>query len=156
MAATHYLTNRGKLLLGQGTWDDSAAGAIKMGLLSNGTGTVPVAIDTEAEIQDAATVTALLALANEECAVSGYARQALTRTNATQDDVNNRANLDASDVTFTTLAAGTTIYGGFLYDATTDTNDGTRQLLSVFTLATAIPTNGSNVTITIADAYRLV
>ncbi len=152
----HWMTNRGKLLIAQGAWDDAGGTVFRMGLLSNGTGTVPTAIDTEGEIQDMAFVSTLLAAANEECAVSGYSRQNLSRTNAAQDDTNNRANLVAAAVVFTTLATGTIIYGGFIYEATTDTNDGTRQLVSVFTLSPTIPTNGSNVTITPAtDLYRV-
>ena len=155
MAATHWLTNRGKLLVAQGAWDDDAAGLFVCELLSNATGVTPVAIDTEAEIQDMATVSVLLAAANERCAVGGYTRQVLSRSNSAQDDANNRANLDAADVVFTSLASGTHIYGGFIAEISTDTNDTTRQLVSVFNLASEIPTNGSNVTLTIADLYRL-
>lgn len=154
----HWLTNRGKLLLAQGAWDDGAAGLFKVRLLSNGTGVVPIAMDTEAEIQDLATVSALLGLSGvTEVAVAGYTAGgiALTRSNFTQDDTNNRAAADAANVVFSGLATGTSIYGGFICEISTDTSDATRQLVSVFTLATAIPTNGSDVTLTIADLYYL-
>lgn len=157
MAASHWLTNRGKQLLMQGAWDDAGATAIRMGLLSSASGTVPTSMDTEAEIQDIATVSALLALSGvTEVTGGSYARQNLSRTNATQDDTNNWSALDTADVVFTALPAGTSVYGGFWYDATTDTNDTTRQLMGVFILASAIPLNGSNVTITVADLVHAV
>jgi hypothetical protein len=148
----HWLTNRGKLLLLQGAWDDVGATAIDIGLLVGAA--VPAAIDTEAEVQDVATVSAFLALTGVDEPVGGwYTRKDLTRTNATQDDTNNRVNMDASNVTWTAATAGETIYGAFWYDATTDTNDTTRQLCGVITF-TPVPLNGSDFTLTITDFVR--
>jgi hypothetical protein len=148
----HWLTNRGKLLLLQGAWDDAGATAIDIGLLVGAA--VPAAIDTEAEVQDVATVSAFLALTGVDEPVGGwYTRKDLTRTNATQDDTNNRVNMDASNVTWTAATAGETIYGAFWYDATTDTNDTTRQLCGVITF-TPVPLNGSDFTLTITDFVR--
>jgi hypothetical protein len=158
----HYLTNRGKLILLQGGWDDAAATAIKLGLL-NGSA-VPAAIDTEAEIQALNTVAELLALTGVDeptqawyTSTGSNGRVDLTRTNAAEDDTNNRVNLDAADVTYTGATAGggeTHVCGGFWYDATTDTNDTTRLLMGVFTFATPIALNGSDITFTIADLVR--
>jgi hypothetical protein len=148
----HWLTNRGKLLLLQGAWDDAGATAIDIGLLVGAA--VPAAIDTEGEVQDVATVSAFLALTGVDEPVGGwYTRKDLTRTNATQDDTNNRVNMDASNVTWTAATAGETIYGAFWYDATTDTNDTTRQLCGVITF-TPVPLNGSDFTLTITDFVR--
>lgn len=153
MAAHHWLSNRGKLILMQGGWDDAGATIFRFGLLAGAA--TPAAIDTEAEIQDLNTVDELLALTGvDEITVGGYARQNLSRTNAAEDDTNNRVNLDAADATFTALVAGETTYGFFWYDATTDTNDTTRLLMGVGEFATAIPTNGSNIVATITDLVR--
>ena len=145
MATGHWLTNRGKknLLLGRGS-------TFKIGLL---VGSQPATLDTAADVADLDTVTALLALATE-CTVGGYARIALTSFTATEDDTNDRVNIDFADVAFGALTAGETIYGAFIYDATTDTNDTTRELISIDWFATAIPTNGGTFTYAIADLIR--
>jgi hypothetical protein len=147
----HWLTNRGKLLLMQGDWDDAAGGDYLVGLLVGAS--IPTAADTEAEVQDLNFVSELLALSGvSECTVSGYARQALTRSAASEDDTNNRVNMDASDLTFTALVTGQSIWGGFIFK--TGASDAARALMSVFTLAAVVPTNGSNFTLTIADVVR--
>jgi hypothetical protein len=149
----HWLTNRGKLLLMQGHWDDAGATVIRLGLLAGAA--IPAAIDTEAEIQDLNTVDDLLVLTGVDEPVAGwYTRKNLTRTNAAEDDTNNRVNLDAADVTWTAATAGTSIYGAFWYDATTDTTDTTRLLMGVITVGSVVPTNGSDLTLTIADLVR--
>lgn len=155
----HFLTNKGKFLLLQGLWDDAGSTAVKAGLLV-GTST-PAAIDTQTEIDDLNTVAELLALTGvDEPASAWYTGQGsagrlnLTRTNAAEDDTNNRVNLDAADLTWNSATIGDTIYGGFWYDGTTDTNDTTRLLCGVILLGTPVPTNGSNLTLTIADLVR--
>ena len=150
---SHWLTNRGKLLLMQGLWDDAGASAVKIGLLAGAS--VPAAMDTEAEVQDLNTVGELLALTGvDEPSGGWYSRQSITRTASAEDDTNNRVNLDASNVTFTAATAGENIYGAFWYDATTDTNDTTRLLCGVITFSSVIPTNGSDLTVTINDLVR--
>lgn len=150
---SHWLTNRGKLLLLQGAWDDDGATAIKFGLLSGSS--IPAAIDTEAEIQDLNTVAELLALTGvAEPGAGWYSRKSLTRTNAAEDDTNNRANLAISAVTWTAATTGTSIYGAYWYDATTDTNDTTRQLCGVILFASVTPTNGSDLTVSAGDLVR--
>lgn len=149
---SHWLTNRGKLLLVQGAWDDAGATAIRFGLLQGAS--TPAAIDTEAEIQDLNTIGELLALTGvDEPTNAWYTGQGtagrlnLARSNAAEDDTNNRANLNVSaNLTWTSATLGDTIYGGFWYDATTDTNDTTR-LLGGLLLWTPVPTNGSNLTV---------
>lgn len=150
---TNWLTNRGKLLLMQGHWDDAGATVIRLGLLAGAS--IPTGIDTEAEIQDFNTVDDLLVVASvDEPAAGWYSRKNLSRTNAAEDDTNNRVNLDAADVTWTAATAGTTIYGAFYYDATTDTNDTTRLLMGLILFASPVPTNGSDLTLTITDLIR--
>jgi hypothetical protein len=156
---SHWLSNRGKLLLAQGHWDDAGASVIRVGLLQGAS--IPAAIDTEAEIQDLNTVGDLLALTGvDEPATAWYTgapnagRLALVRTNAAEDDTNNRANLDAGNLTWTAATAGDNIYGAFVSDATTDTNDTTRLFMSLILFASVVPTNGSDLTLTITDLYR--
>lgn len=150
---TNWLTNRGKLLLLQGHWDDAGATVIRLGLLSGAS--IPTGIDTEAEIQDLNTVDDLLVITSvDEPAGGWYSRKNLSRTNAAEDDTNNRVNLDAADVTWTAATAGTNVYGAFYYDATTDTNDTTRILMGVILFGSVVPTNGSDLTLTIADLIR--
>jgi hypothetical protein len=155
----HYLTNRGKLFLMRGGWDDAGATAVKIGLLAGAA--IPAAIDTEAEVQDLNTVSELLALTGvDEPAAAWYTgagasgRMNLTRTNAAEDDTSNRVNLDASDVTYTAATVGTSIYGAFWYDGTTDTSDATRELCGVITFASVVPTNGSDLVLQITDLVR--
>ena len=148
MATGHWLTNRGKknLLLGRGS-------TFKILLL---VGTQPVAADTQVEVADLNTVNDLLVTAGAtECSVGGYARQALATFTSTEDDTNDRVNLDFADVSFGALATGQTVIGAAIYDATTDTNDTTRELVSVDWFATGVPTNGGTFTYAIADLYRL-
>jgi hypothetical protein len=148
MATGHWLTNRGKknLLLGRGS-------GFKIGLL---VGTQPAAADTQAEVADLDNVNALLVTAGAtECSAGGYARQTLASFAATEDDTNDRVNIDWADVAFGALATGQTVIGAFIYDPTTDTNDTTRDLVSVDWFAAGVPTNGGTFTYAIADAYRL-
>jgi hypothetical protein len=152
VATGHWFTNRGKQLLLQGAWDDNAATLIRVGLL---VGTQPAAADTAVEVADLNTVNDLLVTAGAtECTVGGYARQNLSRTNAAEDDANDRVNIDASDVSFGALATGQTIIGAFVYDASTDTNDTTRLLISVDWFTAGVPTNGGTINYGIADLYR--
>jgi hypothetical protein len=149
---SNWLTNRGKLNLLQGKWDSLGASAVKMGLLKTSIGS---GADTAAEVADFNTVADLLAATGVvEAAFAGYVRKSLTRTNATEDDTNDRVNIDASDVIWTAAPTGETIVGAFYYDATTDTNDTTRILWGVAYFASGVPTNGSDFTLAIADLIR--
>lgn len=156
---SHFLSNKGKLLLLQGAWDDAGSTALRVGLLAGAS--IPTAIDTEAEIQDLNTVGELLALTGVDEPSAGWytgagtaGRMNLSRTNAAEDDTNNRVNLDAADVTWSAATAGTSLYGAFWYDASTDTNDTTRLLMGVILFAEVVPTNGSDITLTITDLVR--
>lgn len=155
----HWLTNRGKLLLMQGQWDDAAATIIRLGLIVNTSAAVPAAMDTEAEIQDLNTVGELLALTGVDEPTGGwYTRKNLSRTNWAEDDTNNRANAAISAAVTWTAAdvngGETHIVGGFSYDATTDTNDTTRLLISVITWTTIRALNGSDLTVPTGDFFR--
>lgn len=143
MATGHMLTNRGKLLLLQGAWDDVAATIIRVGLCK----VQGAAADTAVEVADLNTVNDLLVTtASTECDFTNYARKNLARTNFAEDDTNDRVQAVASLITWTAAGGATnnTIVGAFFYDATTDTNDTTRLLISVDWFATGVPTNGGD------------
>lgn len=143
MATGHWSTNRGKLLIAQGAWDDDASTIIRVGLMKvQGT-----AADTAVEVADLNTVNDLLVTAGcTECDFTNYARKNLSRTNWAEDDANDRANAVAAILTWTAAGGATnnTVLGAFFYDATTDTNDTTRQLISVDWFATGVATNGGD------------
>lgn len=145
MATGHMLTNRGKLFLLQGAWDDSGATAIRVGLCK----VQGAAADTIAEVADLNTVADLLVTAGcTEADFTNYVRKNLTRTNFAEDDTNDRVQAVASAVTWSAAGGATnnTIFGAFIYDATTDTNDTTRLLISVDWFASGVPTNGGDFT----------
>jgi hypothetical protein len=150
----HYVSNRGKLLLAQGAWDDDTAALIRIGLCSGAS--VPATVDTQIEINPLNFVSDFLALGSVvEANFTNYARQNLTRTPASEDDGNNRINLDASDVVIANAggAVNNTLWGGFVFEFIT--NDAASPFISLFTFASTITTNGSNLTFAIADLYRI-
>lgn len=143
MATGHWFTNRGKLLMLQGAWDDDAATLIRVGLLK----VQGAAADTAVEVADLNTVNDLIVTSGcTECDFTNYARKNMVRTNWVEDDANDRAQATATLLTWTAAggAVNNTILGAFFYDATTDTNDTTRLLLSVDWFATGVPTNGGD------------
>lgn len=155
MALGHFFTNRGKTRVASTAFN--GATDLYMGLLQLAGG-APVGIDTQAEINDLNTVTELLAVTNVDEATGGsYARQNLTSVTVTEDDTNDRANLDAANATFTAVAAGAEIYGGFISQGSGVDGD---HLISVFILrdtssGTGITPNGSDITATISDFARV-
>ena len=149
MATGHWLTNRGKLdlLANKGS-------AFKIGLMT----VQGVAADTQIEVADLNTVTDLIVTAGcTEATATNYARIALASFTKTEDDANDRVNIDFADVVWNPLGGATnnTILGAFIYDATVDTNDTTRELVSVDWFTAGVPTNGGSFTYAIADLYRL-
>jgi hypothetical protein len=151
MATGHWITAKGAQFLMQGGWDDVAGTNIKQGLLA---GSQPASLDTLAEVSNLDFVSSLLALATE-CTATGYARQTLTRSAATEDDTNDRSNLDASDVAYGNLGGATnnTLVGTFTYDEGGGT-DATRTLISVEWWPSTLTTNGGPITVPVADYYR--
>jgi hypothetical protein len=152
MATGHWITNRGKKWLIDGGWTDTGAGELRMGYLSV---SQPAALDTETEVNAIDTVSGLLAAGATEATFTNYARQTLTRGTATEDDTNDRVNMDISDVTIASAGGATnnTLYGAFFYTEGGGT-DGTRELISVDWFASTITTNGGNLTYAVTDLYR--
>lgn len=83
-------------------------------------------------------------LDSDEISVSGYSRQALASESLTEDDTNDRAYMDADDVTYTGLATGQTVGWCILYRHTG--NDATAPVVSAYDV-TNTPTNGGNIVI---------
>jgi hypothetical protein len=82
--------------------------------------------------------------ANDEVTVTGYSRQTLGAVTVTQDDVNDRAEADAADVVFSSLAAGETVGAAVLYRQVTTDAD---HIPIAFYDVTDTPTNGGDITI---------
>lgn len=143
MATGHWFTTRGKLLLMQGVWDDATATNIRLGLMKvQGAGA-----DTQVEVENLVTVTDLIVTQGcTECDFTNYARKNLSRTNWAEDTTNDRVNAVHALLTWTAAggALNNTVLGAFTYDATVDTNDTTRILLSVDWFAAGVPTNGGD------------
>lgn len=157
MALGMFVTNRGLLKLVTGSIN--GATNIRMGLHATPTDVgMPTGADTQAELNDIATVTAFLAITSvDEVTGGSYARQVLTNVAAAQDDVNDRVNIDSDNATFTAVPATQYINGGWLQQGTGVDGD---DLLAVYIIkdsgsGTSIPANGSNITATIADLIRL-
>lgn len=151
MAAQAWMTNRGKYLLATG----GIVGATNLYLGLVAGAAVPTAMDTEAEVQDLNFVSELLALTGVDEPTGGwYSRQTLATITGTEDDTNNRVNVDSSDVTWTAATVGESIAGWFVAkEGGTDAQD---QLCIVGTFDPVVPTNGSNLQATIADLLRVV
>lgn len=151
MAFGHWLTNRGKKYLVDGGWTDAAGTNIKVGFIASAQ---PASLDTAAEVADLNTVADLTALVTE-ATFTNYSRTALTRSAATEDDTNDRVNMDASDVVFASAggAVNNTLYGTFFYDEGGGT-DATRDLISVHWWTAPQATNGGSLTYAITDLYR--
>lgn len=151
MAAFHYVTNRGLHLIATG--QVAGASDVYVGLYTGAS--VPAAIDSEAEITDLNTVAQLLALtAVDEPVGVWYTRNTLSGLTATEDDVNDRENIDALNSTWVNATTGETIAGFFI--AKEGGTDAFDQLISVGSFDPPVPTNGSNLAATINDLFRLV
>lgn len=83
-------------------------------------------------------------LDSDEISVSGYSRQALANETLTEDDTNDRAYMDADDVTYSSLAAGQTVGWAILYRHTG--SDATAPVIAAYDL-TNTPTNGGNIVV---------
>jgi len=85
--------------------------------------------------------------------VGGYARQTLAAMATFEDDTNDFAGLDASDVTFSALVAGQTVGGAvlFRYSSSGGTTGDSGQDLIAFYDVTDTPTNGGDITIQFAS-----
>lgn len=100
--------------------------------------------ETDANIRDADTLTAVIALAVNEATFAGYARVTATGVTVTIDDTNDRVDVDCADPTFSPTAAEALTRIGLFYDP--DTTGGTdADLVPLFVddFALTTPTSGS-------------
>ena len=115
-------------------------------------GTTPTSL--AASVPDLNSVADLLAVSLvQELVATNYARSALASVTASEDDTNDRGAVDAADEVFTSLggAANDTIKAVAIFE--TGASDAARNLILVQD-ALSVPTNGANVTVTIADLLR--
>ena len=135
----NFLTNRRKYIVGV---TDMSASTFRMMLLT----TQFTSNDALNTVDDGTTSDPL----SYEIAVGGYSRQSIGYS-AFEDDANDFAGLDHADVTFASLAAGTTIGWAAVYRYSTSgspntTSDTGQDFLWAYNL-TATPTNGGNIVI---------
>lgn len=78
-------------------------------------------------------------------------RVTMTAVTVTQDNTNDRVNLDSANVTF--AAAGVSALAMIIYDATTDTSDTTRIPLAFYDTGFPQPMDGGLV-VTVTDFLR--
>ncbi len=100
--------------------------------------------ETDANIRDADTLTAIIALAVDEATFTGYARVTATGVVVTFDDTNDRVDVDAADPTWSPTTAQTMTRIGLFYDP--DTTAGTdADLIPLFIddFALTTPTSGT-------------
>lgn len=69
-------------------------------------------LEVDATLQDYATLSALLAAANDECDFTGYARRTLASVVSTVDNTNNRMDSDAADPAAYTNSGGSSQLAG--------------------------------------------
>jgi hypothetical protein len=86
-----------------------------------------------------------ISVTNYTGSFAGSGRKTLSGKTVTEDDTNDLAYFDASDLTWTTLGSGATIGGAILVrELTTDAN----SVLIAFVDLTDTATNGGDITIT--------
>lgn len=101
-----------------------------------------------AENPDLNTVSELLAVSGVvEAAASGYARTAITGEVVLENDTTDTADLDCADLAYTSVATGETWRAVVFY--VEGASDAARDLVSLNTLSSPIPTNGGNISLTV-------
>lgn len=108
--------------------------------------------ETDNNLRDADTLTAVIALAVDEATFTGYARVTASGVTVTVDDTNDRVDIDATDPSWSPTSAQALTRIGLFYDP--DTTGGTdADLVPVFIddFAITTPTSGT-VTYTVATS----
>lgn len=128
--------NRGKKRIAESGWNSTLD--VRALVLAG------ASVPSGAENADLNTVAELLAVAGAvEAAASGYGRTALTAEAVLENDTTDTADLDAADLSYTSVATGETWRAVVLY--VEGASDAARDLVSLNTLSSAIPTNGGNI-----------
>lgn len=79
-----------------------------------------------------------------ELTVGGYARQTLGGVAVSEDDTNDRGEVQANQATFAALATGETVHAAVIFQRLTDSDLSTDPLVAFFDL-TNTPTNGGDI-----------
>lgn len=114
---------------------------------------IDAAGETDANLLDFDTVSALLAGTPNEVTNAGYARKSIANASVTLvvDDTNERTDVDIADQTWTGIAAGTA-WTDLLVAEDAGGADATRVPLTVHDFA--ITPDGSDITATVANFFR--
>lgn len=107
---------------------------------------------------DLVSVTALKAVGGvAEADFTGYVRKTLTSVTAAQDDTNDRANVDAANITWDPAGGATnnTPVAAVIYHDVDGTDANSKLVAYYDTNFGVIATNGSPYTVNIADFLRL-
>lgn len=108
--------------------------------------------ETDANVRDAATLTALIATSLNEATFTGYSRQTATSVVVTVDNTNDRTDVDAADPSWSPTSAEALTRIGLMYDQ--DTTSGTdANVIPIFVddYALTTPTTGT-ISYTVASA----
>lgn len=133
--------NRGKKRLAESGWN---TGLDVRALVLAGT-----SVPAGAENPDLNTVAELLAVSGAvEASAAGYARVALTGETVLENDTTDTADLDAADLSWASIATGDTLRAVVFY--VEGANDAARDLVSLNTLSSPVPTNGGGISLTVA------
>jgi hypothetical protein len=104
-----------------------------------------------ATLQDYDTLAAVLAGTNDECDFTNYSRKTLAGITVTVDDTNNRTDIDADNVVYTSAggaANNTGAVAGVFYDP--DTTGGTdSDLVPLGFFDAVFTTNGNNLNVNV-------
>lgn len=146
MATSTYVTNRGLKLIADGGIDldttDLRAAWIKNEVAA-ATGRDHNTLDT-----------ALTAGTEADC--TGYSRQQLTSPTVTEDDTNDRADVDYADISWGALGGASNCQLSQLVIYKEGANDAAREVLAyIGGSSLPITTNGSAVTSAITNLFRL-
>lgn len=149
--ANETVMNRGKYRIAKDGWANLD---LRVGLIGNSGGSLPAG----AYATTLDTVSDLLAVSGvTECNATNYTRKALASETNTEDDGNNRTDLElGTAITWIALggAANDTLRALFFYaEAGSSATDATRDLICVIPI-TALPTNGGDVTLPTGDVIR--
>ena len=101
-----------------------------------------VITDAQAVSFDEADATMTDVMANGGSALTATAETDITLTSQAATQVTNGVDLKANKVTYSAVGAGETWAAAIIYDATTDTNDGTRIPIAHIDFTADLPTSG--------------
>lgn len=100
--------------------------------------------ETDANVRDAATLTALIATALNEATFTGYSRQTATGVTVTVDQANDRVDVDANDPSWSPTTAEALTRIAAVWDSDTTTGTDTNILpMFVDDFALTTPTSGT-------------